>query len=80
MINCKGTCRQGRDTCSTPGGCGFYGQLHTANSDGSDRDLPVTMDADPVDWLMVTCKTVILLCAVGFVGIVAGFVWQRLGG
>ncbi len=79
MINCKGTCRQGRDTCSTPGGCGFYGQLHTSNSDGSSPDLQVTMEPD-TDWLMVTCKTVLLMCAVGFVGIVAGFVWQKLFG
>ncbi len=78
MINCKGTCRQGRDTCATPGGCGFYGQLHTANSDGSNPDLPVEPDTD---WLIWTCKVVAyLVVAVVLFGIAGGFVWQKLFG
>ena len=81
MIDCKGTCRQGRGNCATPGSCGFYGHLTTTNSDGSSPDLPVTMEPDGIDWLIWTCKVAAYLVAAAVLfGIAGGYVWKTLFG
>ena len=70
MIDCKGTCHQGRGNCPTPGACGFYGHLTTTNSDGSNPDLPVTMHDTPLDHARTLFLAIALAAFAGCVGLI----------
>lgn len=76
MIDCKGDCLQGRGNCPTPYTCGIYTlpEVYTANSDGSNPDLPVTMHDTPLDHARTLFLAIALIAAAGCIGLIFGVI------
>lgn len=75
-MTCKGPCHQGRQPCPTPYTCGIYSidsdkpVLQTANSDGSNPDLPITMHDTQLDHAKTLFVAIALVAIAGCVGLV----------
>lgn len=72
-MTCTGiSCNQGRAECRD--GCN---KLHTANSDGSDPDMPITMIEKPYAWIWQSLRDAIVLASLaGLLGVLA---WMIFG-
>ena len=75
-MNCAHYCHQGRQPCPTPYSCGIYSidsdkpVLQTANSDGSNPDLPITMHDTPLDHARTLFLAIALVAFAGCVGLI----------
>ena len=79
-MTCAHYCHQGRQPCPTPYSCGIYSidsdkpVLQTANSDGSNPDLPITMHDTPLDHARTLFIAIALAAIAGCVGLIFGVI------